>query len=302
MLRFPKLKHLCVLASVVAVIGACTNKKDEGTFDMSMDQLSAGGCLNLGNLYSGLHKMPSDAVVRSFTYDFTTANKDEDGSTPSSARIRILNRAAYFFSEGKLSEQRNTWVGAKQKACREGLLVDVYGNSTPFTIEEGNFDKEWVKVTLPDGSTSKFELNGPRSLVITAEEFRGSQCIYDAQLKTTSQTILRWGPASEMPSEEVVSGRYMRALSESVPNAPAALSNAASMGTDSISLATGLMREMNLMEVSVADQRSCPAGSKAPNAPPLPTATPEASPTPDPAATPAPEPTPEATPEPAPTP
>ncbi len=281
--------------SAITITGC--SKKNEGSYDMTTESIFADGCLNLGNLYASLHSMPSDGLIRSFTYDFSPSSKDENGNSPSSARIRILTRGSYLFSEGRASELQNTWTSANQQGCSSGQLFDTYGNATPFTVEE--YKDTWIKVKLPDDSTQRFDLTSERSMRIIANEFRGSQCISQAPISVTTETALRWGPAAELPEGEVVSSRYMRELSQSVSEAPAALrASVSDVTTDSMSLATSLLREMNEMTVNPSDWRECPITSKPPEVPDLPTPTP--SPTPE--ATPVPEATPEATPVASPTP
>lgn len=295
-------RGLSVLAISALTVSGCSGKKDDGSYDMRTASIFADGCLNVGNLYASLHAMPGDGIVRSFTYDFSASAKDQDGNSPSSARLRILTRGAYVFSEGRPSELQNTWTSANQQGCSTGQLFDMYGNATPFTVEE--YKDTWIKVKLPDDSTQRFDLTSERSLRIVANEFRGSQCISHAPIRIETETVLRWGPAAELPEGEIVSSRYMRELTQSVSEAPAALQASVSeVTTDSMSLAASLLREMNEMTVKAQDLRECPVSTKPPSMPELPTPTPsptpEATPIPEatpvavPEATPAPEPTPE---------
>lgn len=284
---------ISVVAISAVAIGGCSKKENEASYDMKTQSIFADGCLNLGNLYASLHSMPGDGIVRSFTYDFTTANKDENGNSPSSSRLRVLTRAAYTFSEGRPSELETTWTSANQQGCSAGQLFDVYGNGTPYTVEE--YKDTWIKVKLPDDSTQRFDLTSERSLRIYADEFRGSQCISHAPIRTQTETVLRWGPTAELPDGEIVSSRFMRELSQAVADAPAELrASVSEVTTDSLSLSTSLLREMNGMYVNPRDQRDCPVSNKPPTMPELPTPTP--SPTPE--ATPVPEPTPEVAPTP----
>lgn len=288
-----------VIALSAVAINGCSGNKNNASYDMSTQSIFADGCLNLGNLYASLHSMPGDGIVRAYTYDFTTSDKDENGNSPSSSRLRVLNRAAYIFTEGRASELQSTWTSASQQGCSAGQLFDVYGNATPFTVEE--YKDTWIKVKLPDESTQKFDLTSERTMRIYADEFRGSQCISHGPLRTQTETVLRWGPSAELPEGEIVSSRYMRELVQSVPEAPAALrASVSDVTTDSLSLATSLLREMNEMSVNPSDQRDCPVSNKPPTMPELPTPTPTATPEPSPT----PEATPEATatPQPAPTP
>ncbi len=281
-------------------INGCSSKKEEGSYDIKTVSVFADGCLNLENLYANLHSMPGDGIVRSFTYNFSASNKDENGNTPSSSRMRVLTRGAYIFNEGRPSELQNTWTSASQQSCSDGQLFDTYGNSTPFTVEE--YKDSWIKVKLPDESIQKFELISDRAMRIVADEFRGSQCISHAPLKVQTETFLRWGPASSLPEGEALSSRYMRELTESVAEAPAALrASVSDITTDSISLATSLLREMNEMTVDPRDLRDCPVSNKPPSMPELPTPTPTATPSPTPNEVPIPEATP-AVPIPSPTP
>lgn len=287
------LRGLGALVISAVTINGCSKKNDEGSYDMKTASLFADGCLNLGNLYANLHAMPSDGIVRTFTYDFNASSKDEDGNTPSSARVRVATRSAYIFAEGRPSDLQHTWTSASQQGCSTGQLFDTYGNATPFTVEE--YKDKWIKVKLSDESTHRFDLTSERSMRIIADEFRGSQCISHASLRVQTETVLRWGPSSSLPEDEILSSRYMRELSQSVADAPAALrASVSDVTTDSISLAASVLREMNEMTVSPADLRDCPVSTKPPTMPELPTPTP--SPTPE--ATPIPEATPESSPVP----
>jgi hypothetical protein len=293
------LKKVGVVILSLFLANGCTSKKTENSYDMS-ESLFENGCLNLGAFYSNLGNLPEDGMIRAFTYDFSAADKEEDGSTPPSSRLRVLNRAAYFYSESRLSELRSSWAGATQDGCSAGALIDVYGNPTPFTVEE--YQDRWIKVKLSDESTHRFDLVGERSMRITSEDFRGSQCIYHSPLRTTTEVVLRWGPSGELPQDEIVSSRYMRSLVQSVAEAPAALRTSVSdVTTDSLSLSASLLREMNTMEVSAHDQNDCPKKNKPPEVDPLPTPTPAPTPEPTPEPVDIPEETPEE-PAPAPTP
>ncbi len=154
---------------------------------------------------------------------------------------------------------------------------------------------------LPDESTQRFELTSERSMRIYADEFRGSQCISHAPLRSQTEIVLRWGPPSALPEGEELSSRYARELSLAVREAPAALrASVSDVTTDSLSLSTSLLREMNDMQVSPSDLRECPSSSTPPNMPDLPTPTPSPTPeaAPPPVATPDTAPLPDASPTP----
>lgn len=272
------------------------------TYDVKTEEISASGCLDLSALYGKLRSLPSDAVMRRYTSDFSI--KGPGNTSLRRDFVSIAAFANFAFEEKSADLYRDSFPTVVQTACDSVEFSDPLAGSETFKIEPSTATNT-LTITREDGETRTFTLKSPRELEVVTKANTMDPCPnYTVGASTTSQSYL-WGTDGEVAQQPIqVSKAYLKKISSGVTQMPGDLESL--VIHESADYITVMSQDLRSLTAATLDpeildcpyKANPPEGDEPPPAPPE--ATPAPMPTPPPAATPvesAPTPPPAPTPE-----
>ena len=289
--NFQMLMSATLLSALLISCGRSQNPTGGSDFqaasalDLSSENLSPGGCLNLEIVAKQLQSLPGGAQVRYHTKNFEMSAATSEGTAVRRNFTAIAALAHFSFEQISSRQFVGELPAIKQTGCDAVEMTSEIEGARIYKVERplanGELklmmmqkDPQSPDLLIETGHELTYSMKSPRQLEITMTSVSIDPCPSYAKAKGTGVQEIYWGTADELATTPIqISRKYVGLISVAVDFMPRNLMDLVSRNTDETVFPAAadlkdLKRSSPAADISKCPYRTSPPSGTEPPPPP----------------------------------